>query len=191
MGCNQNAKLGAKSPNGDNRMPMSPYGVTKLAAEHLCGLYDSEYGIPVVSPRLFTVYGPRQRPDMAIRRFLGAALSGEPVEVYGDGKQTRDFTFVGDVVEAVIRLAQSPATGPVNVGGGCCISINGLLRELQVVTGKTAEVHYQEASKGDPQGTLADTSRLRAALGWTPATDIGSGLRAFYEWHKRRKTVLG
>src|SRR5204862_1603957 len=108
--------------------PVSPYGVTKLAAEHLCSLYQSNYGVPAVSLRYFTVYGPGQRPDMGFHRFLRAALAGDPITLYGDGEQTRDFTFVADAVAATMAAGDRGTPGGVyNIGGGSRVSINHVL----------------------------------------------------------------
>ena len=124
------------TPESLRPQPVSPYGVTKLAAEHLCEVYRTSFGVPVASLRLFTVYGPRQRPDMAFSRLVAAALAGEEFEVYGDGEQTRDFTFVGDVVGAMRDAAASDWCGVANIGGGSRTSLNAVLdmvRDLTIV----------------------------------------------------------
>lgn len=163
--------------------PVSPYGVTKLAAEQLCVLYHANYGVPAVSLRYFTVYGPRQRPDMAFHRFLRAALNGRPISVYGDGGQTRDFTFVGDAVAATLAAGDRGAAGAVyNIGGGSRVSVNHVLELVERVTGRALDVRREPPQKGDMRDTYADTSRARADLGFAPATGLEEGLSAELEW---------
>lgn len=163
--------------------PLSPYGVTKLAAEHLCHLYHANHGVPTVSLRYFTVYGPRQRPDMAFNRFLRAAIVGEPIGVYGDGEQTRDFTFVADAAAATEAAATRGVPGRVyNIGGGSRVSVNQVLDIISRVTGQKLDVRRGPAEKGDMRDTYADTSRARADLGFAPSVTIEEGLRAEYEW---------
>lgn len=163
--------------------PVSPYGVTKLAAEHLCIPYAQIYGVPVVSLRLFTVYGPRQRPDMAIQRFLSASLAGEPVTVFGDGEQTRDFTFVSDVVEAHVLAMEAPEDQRVfNVCGGSRVSVNELLKLVKTVAGRSLEVTHGPAARGDARHTLGDNSRARQVLGFRPSVPLADGLEAQWRW---------
>jgi UDP-glucose 4-epimerase len=163
--------------------PLSPYGVTKLAAEHLARLYERGYGLPVVSLRYFTVYGPRQRPDMAFHRFLTACRDGRPVSVYGDGEQTRDFTFVDDAVSATRRAAESGRPGCVyNVGGGDRVSVNEVLRRIGAVTGRSVDVTREAAQKGDMRDTFADTSAARRDLGFRSTVALSEGLRKEWEW---------
>ena len=142
--------------------PVSPYGVTKLAGENLCYLYWKNYNVPTVSLRYFTVYGPRQRPDMAIHKFVKAIFNGDEITVFGDGTQTRDFTFVDDVVEATILAAESNSVGEVfNIGGGSRVSVNDLIEMMEDIIGKKAKVKYIEKQKGDVRDTLADVSKRR------------------------------
>jgi len=170
--------------------PVSPYGVTKLAAEHLCHLYQVNHGVPAVSLRYFTVYGPRQRPDMAFNRFLRAALTGEPITVYGDGKQTRDFTYVADAVAATMSAGDRGRPGAVyNIGGGSRVSMLDILDLLRRVTGRTLQVRQEPAQKGDMRDTFADTSRARADLGFAPSQSLESGLTAECEWMTRLMAV--
>jgi len=172
-------------PMKETRMlkPVSPYGVTKLAAENLCYLYYENYGVPTASLRYFTVYGPRQRPDMAIHLFVRAILNREEITVYGDGNQTRDFTFVDDVVEANLLAAMSSSQGEVfNVGGGTRISVNELIKIMENVTGRRAVVKYIEKQKGDVKDTLADADKI-GKLGWKPKVGIEEGVRRFVEWY--------
>lgn len=160
--------------------PHSPYGVTKLAAEHLCTLYARNFDVPTVSLRYFTVYGPGQRPDMAFNRFIRAALAGRPIEVYGSGEQIRDFTFVDDVVTANLLAATNPVPpGAVfNVSGGTSISVNEVLDVLSGIAGRPLDVRRTEAVAGDVVRTGGSADRIRRQLGWEPTVDVESGLRA-------------
>jgi nucleoside-diphosphate-sugar epimerase len=163
--------------------PVSPYGVTKLAAEHLCYLYHANYGLPTVSVRYFTVYGPRQRPDMGFHRFLRATLRGEPITVYGDGEQTRDFTFVADAVAATIGAATRGIPGRVyNIGGGSRVTINEVFEMISRVSGRRPLITAVSAQKGDMRHTYADTSLARRELGFTPTVTLEDGLAAEYKW---------
>jgi UDP-glucose 4-epimerase len=166
--------------------PISPYGVTKLAAEQLCYLYHVSYGLPTVSLRYFTVYGPRQRPDMGFYRFLRAALRGEAITVFGDGEQTRDFTYVDDVVTATMAASTRGVPGSVyNIGGGSRVSINGVLELIGRVSGKPTRILLSDVQKGDMRHTFADTSRARADLGFVPGVDLEQGLTAECRWLAR------
>ena len=163
--------------------PVSPYGVSKLAAEHLCYLYWKNYRMPTVSLRYFTVYGPRQRPDMGINKFVNATQNGEAITIYGDGRQTRDFTYVSDAVEANILAAMSDICGEsFNVGGGNRISVIDLIREIEVATGKTALLHHIEEQKGDVQDTWANPRKADVMLGWRAQVRIGEGLARYIAW---------
>jgi UDP-glucose 4-epimerase len=163
--------------------PVSPYGVTKLAAEHLVHLYARNHGLPALSLRYFTVYGPRQRPDMAFHRFLAAALAGEPVRVFGDGRQTRDFTFVDDIVAATRAAADSGRLGCVyNVGGGERVAINDVLTLVGEVTGRPVSVVREESQRGDMRDTLADTSAARRDLGFRSTVGLREGLAREWAW---------
>ena len=163
--------------------PVSPYGVTKLAGENLCYLYWKNYGVPVTSLRYFTVYGPGQRPDMAISKFVRAILNGEEITVYGNGTQTRDFTFVDDIVEATLLAAKGNIVGEVfNVGGGSRISVNELIGIMENIIGKKAKVKYVEKQKGDVRDTLADITKTTRLLKWIPKIKIDEGLRGQIKW---------
>ena len=165
--------------------PVSPYGVTKLAGENLCYLYWKNYGVPTVSLRYFTVYGPRQRPDMAIHKFVKAILNNEEITVFGDGTQTRDFTYIDDAVEANILAAESDSVGEVfNIGGGSRISVNELIKKMEDITEKKARVKYVEKQKGDVRDTWADVSKAKKELGWMPKVEIEEGLKRFVDWWK-------
>jgi UDP-glucuronate 4-epimerase len=164
--------------------PISPYGQTKLSAEQLCGLHREELGMDIVCLRYFTVFGPRQRPDMAFHRFLRAALRGEPVEVYGDGLQTRDFTYVGDVVAATLAAALQPSVPAevLNIGGGSPTTLRGALEIIEQLVGRPLEVRYAPREHGDVRDTAADTALARELLGFRPLTQLADGLAAELEW---------
>ena len=166
--------------------PLSPYGVTKLAGEHLGNLYFANHGVQTVSLRYFTVYGPRQRPDMAFQRFLTAARDGTPITVYGDGEQTRDFTFVSDIVAANIAAAAQGRPGSVyNIGGGSRVMLNHVLELVRAVTGKTVAVQREPEQKGDMRHTYADTSAARRDLDFKPRVTLENGLDQQYRWLTR------
>ena len=163
--------------------PVSPYGVSKLAAEQLCYLYFVNFGVPTVSLRYFTVYGPRQRPDMGFHKFLRATLERTPIAVYGDGEQTRDFTFVEDIVSANIAAAERGVSGRVyNIGGGSRVSLNHVLELIGRVTGRQPVIAREAAQKGDMRHTYADTELARADLAFRPTTDLERGLAAEFSW---------
>jgi nucleoside-diphosphate-sugar epimerase len=166
--------------------PVSPYGVTKLAAEHLCRVYALGFGVPAVSLRYFTVFGPRQRPDMAFTRFCRRLLAGSEIEVSGDGEQTRDFSFVDDIVAANLAAATAPAatvTGAVyNLGGGSRVTINEVLRMLFEIAGRKTAVRYGERQAGDARHTGADTALARRDLGFQPRVGLEEGLRRQLAW---------
>ena len=163
--------------------PFSPYGVTKLAGEHLAMLYGRNFGLAVVALRYFTVYGPRQRPDMAFHRFCRAMLAGEPIVVYGDGRQSRDFTFISDAIEGNLRAwKQSAPQGLYNVGGGSQVEVLEAIAILERTLGVKAQVRFEPRPPGDPLRTRADAARIRADLGFAPAVTIEQGLAAEAEW---------
>jgi len=163
--------------------PLSPYGVSKLAAEHLGQLYWANYGVPAVSLRYFTVYGPRQRPDMGFTRFLTAVRDGKPITVYGDGEQTRDFTFVGDIVAANLAAAEQGRPGGVyNIGGGSRVTLNHVLELIGKVTGKKVTIQREPDQKGDMRHTYADTAAARRDLAFNPKVSLENGLDQQYRW---------
>lgn len=170
--------------------PVSPYGVTKLSAEHLCNLYHVNYGVPTVSLRYFTVYGPRQRPDMGFNKFIKAALLNEAITIFGDGEQTRDFTFVSDAVQANLSAAvKKDAVGRVfNIGGGSRISVNGVLEILRNLTGDL-RVEYIETQKGDVRHTMSDTTAASEVLGYKPEVSIADGLARQTDWMRSLKQI--
>ena len=164
--------------------PFSPYGVTKLAGEHLCRLYHSNHGLDAVCLRYFSVYGPRQRPDMAFTIFCERILAEEPITVFGDGGQTRDFTFVGDVVRATRAAATADGVaGEVfNIGGGSQVRLSDALDRLQSLLGRSAQLEHLPRELGDVAHTSADTTRARDLLGFEPQVSIEEGLAAQVEW---------
>ena len=163
--------------------PVSPYGVTKLAGEHLALLYHRNHGLPTVSLRFFTVYGPRQRPDMAFHRFLKAARDEQPITLFGDGSQTRDFTYVDDIVTAVRAAALSGRPGCVyNVGGGERVALNEVLRLIESVTDKHLQVQRREPQMGDMKDTFADTSAASRDLGFRSTVGLAEGLAREWRW---------
>jgi UDP-glucose 4-epimerase len=166
--------------------PLSPYGVSKLSAEHLCYLYWKNYGVPTLSLRYFTVYGPRQRPDMAFHRFFRLLLEDRPIPIYGDGQQTRDFTFVDDIVEANILACHSAVVGQaLNIGGGTTVTLAEAVGLCEEVSGRRARRDIHPAEKGDVRQTLADVSRARRDLGYQPKTVLREGLAAEWQWVRK------
>jgi UDP-glucuronate 4-epimerase len=176
----------------DRPEPVSPYGVTKLAAEHLCSLYASNFGVPTVSLRYFTVYGPRQRSDMAFTRFVRSAITGDEITIYGSGEQIRDFTYVDDVVEANILAGfGNAAPGSVfNVAGGTSISVNGVLRIIADLNGAPLNVKYVEGVAGDVFRTGGDTTAIEEALGWRATVPLETGLARQFEWARETSTAV-
>jgi len=165
--------------------PVSPYGVTKLAAEQLCHLYFVNYGVPAVSLRYFTVYGPRQRPDMGFHRFFSAVLAGQPLIQFGDGLQTRDFTFVADAVTATATAAVRGVPGRVyNIGGGSRVSLREVFDLIARVSGRKVTIDQQGPQKGDMRDTYADTTLARQDLAFAPSVTLEEGLRAMWRWMK-------
>jgi nucleoside-diphosphate-sugar epimerase len=164
--------------------PVSPYGATKALGEHLIYLYFRSYGLPTVSLRFFSVYGPRQRPDMAFHRAIEASLTGREFVLFGDGKQTRDFTYVHDVVEAIIAASHRGVPGEIyNIGGGGNIA---MLDVLDIIRGELGEMRVRQmpGQPGDARNTAADIRRAKADLGYAPQTDLQTGLREQVSWHR-------
>jgi UDP-glucuronate 4-epimerase len=168
--------------------PLSPYGVTKLAGEHLCELYRESYGVPTVALRYFSVYGPRQRPDMAFRQFCQAAITGRPLTVFGNGRQTRDFTYVTDAVAATAQAARVPAAigGVYNISGGAEVSLESAIRVLEQIVERRLVVERSELQLGEASASAADTSRARIELGYEPLVSFEDGLRLQFEWMRSR-----
>ncbi|HAW49753.1 TPA: UDP-glucose 4-epimerase [bacterium] len=166
--------------------PVSPYGTTKLCAENMVELYRKSYGFPTVSLRYFTVYGPRQRPDMAFFKFIKGGLLGETITVFGDGGQTRDFTFVSDIVRANVLAAESSAVGIFNIGGGHRITVNEAISLIEDVIGKKLKVEYISTQKGDMHDTLADIEKAKKELSFNPQGNLKNGLLLEAEWIEKQ-----
>ncbi|MFH7027726.1 MAG: NAD-dependent epimerase/dehydratase family protein [Heteroscytonema crispum UTEX LB 1556] len=166
--------------------PVSPYGITKLAAERLCGLYQKNFGVPFVALRYFTVYGPRQRPDMAFHKFFKSVLQDEAIPVYGDGQQTRDFTFISDAVAANLAAATAPdAVGEIfNIGGGSRVVLAEVLDTMEEIVGKPIKRNHIEKAMGDARHTAADVSKAQKILGYQPQVSLREGLTREWEWVK-------
>jgi UDP-glucuronate 4-epimerase len=167
--------------------PISPYGVTKLGSEHLAYAYAKGFGLDVVTLRYFTVYGPRQRPDMAFARIVGALAAGRPFELYGDGHQSRAFTFVADAVDASITAMERAASGTVyNIGGGAEATMREAISVLERVAGRELELVVRPRAKGDVRRTAPDTSRAERDLGWRAEWSLEDGLKRQWDWAVNR-----
>jgi nucleoside-diphosphate-sugar epimerase len=176
-----------KFASGDETLPtkpVSPYGVTKLAGEHLAKAHLETFGTPVVTLRFFSVYGPRQRPDMAYNIFINALLTDLPITIFGDGQQVRGNTFVSDCVEAVIASANAQIGETYNIGGGEMVSVLDVLGKMERIAGKKFTVKNEPARLGDQRHTFADTTRLRRHLGWEPKMTMDEGLAKQFEWQR-------
>ena len=171
--------------------PYSPYGVTKLAGELLCSAYGANFGVPTVSLRYFTVYGPRQRPDMAIHRIIEAGLGDRPFAVFGDGQQIRDFTFVGDIVDATFRAATSPVepSTVLNVAGGGSVSLLDLIGMVGDAVGTPIRIEQQDAKPGDVRATGGSIELAAQQLGWQPQVDLATGIEQQVAWHRSRRAT--
>lgn len=180
----------ASYPTSESAVPAphSPYGVTKLAGEHLVSLYDRNWGLPTTSLRYFSVYGPRQRPDMGLHKLLEAGLAGQPFPLFGDGKQVRDFTYVGDVVDATVRAAGShvPHGTVLNVSGGSSVTMLEVLDLAGRLLGSDVHVDWQPEQPGDVRQTGGTSQAARQVLDWAPATSFDTGVEQQLEWHTAR-----
>ncbi|MEK3805613.1 NAD-dependent epimerase/dehydratase family protein [Bacillus sp. FSL H8-0547] len=167
--------------------PLSPYGVTKLAGEHLCSVYKNNFGVPAVILRYFTVYGPRQRPDMAFHRFFKQIMTDQPLTLFGDGSQTRDFTYIDDCVKGTAAVMHADHTiGKIfNIGGKERASVIDLIREIELITGRKADIHFLSAAIGEPKHTHADIALAKNVLGYSPDVPLKEGLRKEYDYMKR------
>jgi nucleoside-diphosphate-sugar epimerase len=173
--------------SGDETLPtkpISPYGVTKLAGEQLCRAYGETFGLPVVALRYFSVYGPRQRPDMGYNQFIRAMLSQGPITVYGDGQQVRGNTYVSDCVAATVAAVEAHPGEVYNVGGGEAATVWDILHKLEALAGRRAVVKQEAARPGDQRYTFADTSKLRTHLGWAPRVSLDDGLARQWAWQQ-------
>jgi len=170
-------------------LPMSPYGTTKLAGERLCYAYHKNYGIPVICLRYFTVYGPRQRPDMAFARFIKSMTLKETMTVFGDGTQTRDFTHVTDIVRATILASESDHSWEIlNVGGGSRTTLTNVIQILQRLVGNVPQITFSSVQKGDVHDTCADISKAREVLGYVPSVGIEEGLASEVKYFQARNS---
>jgi UDP-glucuronate 4-epimerase len=166
---------------------VSPYGATKIACERYGYIYHQVHGLPVVSLRLFTAYGPRQRPDMAIHRFARAILEGEPLTLYGDGSTSRDYTYIGDIVAGIIAALDSELPyGIFNLGGGEQLELRELVTLLEDAVGRKAQVEYLPEQAGDPPHTRADVSLAQQQLGWEPQVPVREGIVRFVDWFRQQ-----
>ena len=169
------------TPEDETPRPLSPYGVTKLACEHLLDAYVHSYGLDAVVLRYFNAFGPRQRPDMAFTRIAFALASGATFELYGDGAQSRSWTYVGDVVDATMR-AMADGSGTYNVGGALEASMNDAIERFEALAGRPLDVRHTAAVAGDQRRTVADTRRIRDELGWAPSVSLDEGIVRQWEW---------
>jgi len=172
------------TPEDTRPHPLSPYGITKLACEHLADAYGREFGLDCVVLRFFNAFGPRQRPDMAFTRIVFALAEGRPFTLFGDGEQSRGWTYVGDVVDGVVLAAGAPA-GTYNLGGALEASMNESIALLERISGRRLDVRHEPAVAGDQRRTAADTARLRA-LGWQPRVSLEEGLERQWAWASAR-----
>ena len=172
-------------------VPVSPYGASKLVAEHYCRVFSELHDLETVSLRYFTVFGPKMRPDLAINIFTGKALNNEPIEIFGDGEKTRDFTFIDNIIDGNLR-AMERGNGVYNIGGGERVSINGLAEKIVKIVGSESEIIYGESVKGDAEHTWSDVSKARRELGYKPEVGLDVGLRRYVEWYtKANESITG
>lgn len=166
--------------------PISPYGVSKLAAEHYCRVFYEVYGLNTVNLRYFTVYGPRMRPDLAISIFTRNALRNEPIEIFGDGTYTRDFTYIDNIVDLNIKVLKNNSVNgeTFNVGTGEQITVSGLAKKIIELTGSSSKVIFSNKEEGDMEHTLANVGKAKGLLGYAPKHDLDEGLRLFIGWVK-------
>ncbi len=171
--------------------PISPYGVTKLGCEHLARAYAKSFDLDVVTLRYFTVFGPRQRPDMAFTRIAAAVVDGTPFEVFGSGEQSRDFTYVADAVAATVLAGEhAPSDSIYNVGGGEEATVNRVLELVEEIAGRPVEILRTQTMRGDVRRTSADTSALSAECSWVPSVSLREGLRAQLKWYEELRAEL-
>ena len=163
-------------------VPISPYGASKLVAEHYCRVFSELHDLETVSLRYFTVFGPRMRPDLAINIFTGKALNNEPIEIFGDGEKTRDFTFIDNIIDANLRAIER-GSSVYNIGGGERVSINDLAEKIVAIVGSESKIIYSESVKGDAEHTWSDVSKARRELGYEPGIGLDEGLERYVEWY--------
>jgi len=168
--------------------PVSPYGMTKLAAEHLAFVYMRNFNVPATALRYFTVYGPRQRPDMAFHRFMDALVENREIEIFGDGEQTREFTYVSDAVDGTVKAASADVVGQViNLGGGSRVTVNRVIDTLEEISGIEARRKYLPAAPGDPRHTGASINKARDQLAWEPRVSLREGLTRQWNWFQQSR----
>jgi UDP-glucuronate 4-epimerase len=167
--------------------PLSPYGITKLAGEHLCQVYQKYHNIPITTLRFFTVYGPRQRPDMAFHRFIKQIMEKKPITVFGDGKQTRDFTYISDCVDGIVAVLknQNAIGETINIGGKERASVLDVIKILESLSGKQINIQYLNKVIGEPKDTFADISKAQSILDYDPKTDLTVGLKREWDYFSR------
>ena len=172
--------------------PVSPYGITKDTCEKLCHVYHKTYSIPVAMLRFFTVYGPRQRPDMAFHKFIESMLSGKEITIYGDGKQVRDFTYVSDIVQGIISALETDLQEEAfNLGSGRPVLLIDVIKMLQGLAGSSSGIIFCDQQKGDASKTFADISKAEYLIGYNPKTKLEEGLTKQVEWHRQRTQRRG
>ncbi len=168
--------------------PVSPYGLTKLVGEQLCSLYHKTYGIPIVCLRYFTAFGPKQRPDMAFYKFMLSLVEKKPIIIYGNGKQTRDFTYIDDIIDATVNAAFYGKLGEIyNIGGGCRNKLLDVVIILQEITGIKIEINYIEPQKGDVKDTYADIEKAKREIKYNPSVNLKEGLSEQWKWFLKAK----
>jgi nucleoside-diphosphate-sugar epimerase len=183
--CASTSSVYGSFASGDETLPLrpvSPYGLTKLAAENLCSAYHEAFGVPFAILRYFSVYGPRQRPDMGYHLFIQALMTGEPVTVFGGGQQVRGNTYVSDCVDATVAAIDAPLGETYNVGGGETANVWDILAKIEVLAGRKAVIRREPARPGDQRHTFADISKIRRQLGWEPRVTLDQGLARQWEW---------
>ncbi|MEO6639136.1 MAG: GDP-mannose 4,6-dehydratase, partial [Ginsengibacter sp.] len=176
----------------ENLLPISPYASTKLSGEMLGHVYHHLYGIRFLALRFFTVYGPSQRPDLAIHKFFNSILTGQPIPIFGDGSTSRDYTFVDDIVQGIIAAISYTATGYeiVNLGNHHIIRLNELVQAIENIVGKKATIKELLEQPGDVSRTYADISKAKKLFGYDPKTELEAGLHSFYTWYQRNAPAL-
>jgi UDP-glucuronate 4-epimerase len=184
--------LNEKTPFSEEdtvELQISPYATAKRAAEIFCKTYSNLYGIPVTILRFFTVYGERQRPDMAIRKFTKLIIEGKPIPMFGDGNSERDYTYIGDCINCILSAVTNTMDFEIiNIGSGKTISLKNLVKNLEKVTGKKARIEQLDKQAGDVPRTYADISKLKRLLGYSPGISIEEGIRKFFKWYKNEAT---
>jgi nucleoside-diphosphate-sugar epimerase len=178
----------AKGDESQSTQPVSPYGVTKLAAEHLCRSYAEAYGLPIVVLRYFSVYGPRQRPDMGYYRFIRAMMRDEPITVFGDGEQVRSNTYIADCVEATAAATEALPGEVYNIGGGEEANVWDIIHRLEKLASRPAKVRREPARAGDQRHTCANTRKITSHFGWQPRFTLDEGLTLQWDWQAQEQT---